>query len=58
MQAIQVYGCFYIQFPKFTHIKMGGYLDETLKLPHYFLDPIILSKMCRQIVSVVESFEV
>ena len=58
MQAIQVYGCFYIQFPKFTYIRMGGYSGEPLKLPRYFLDPIVLSKMCRQFVLVVESFEV
>ena len=50
MQAIQVYGYFYIQFPKFTYIKMGGYLGEPLKLPRYCLDPIVLSKMCRQFV--------
>ena len=40
MEAVQIYGCFYIQFPKFTYIRMGGYLGEPLKLPRYFLDPI------------------
>ena len=58
MKAIQVYGYFYVQFPKFTYIKMGGYLGEPLKLPHYCLYPVILSEMCRQFVLVVESFEI
>ena len=58
MQAIQVYGCFYIQFPKFTYLRMGGYSSEPLKFPRYRLDPIVLSEMCRQFVSVVESFEI
>ena len=58
MQAIQVYGCFYIQFSKFTYIRMGGYSGEPLKLPRYCLDPVVLSEMCSQFVSVVEFFEV
>ena len=47
MQAIQVYGCFYIQFPRFTYIRMGGFSGEPLKLPRYYLDSIVLFEMCR-----------
>ena len=47
MEAIQVYVYFYIQFPKFTYLRMGGFSSEPLKLPCYCLDFIVLFEMCR-----------
>ena len=57
IQVIQVYGYFYIQFPKFTYLKIGGFSGEPLKFLRYYLDSIILLEICRKFVSVIESFE-
>ena len=57
-QVVQIYGCYYIQFPRFTYIKVGGFPGEPLKLPRYCSDSVVLSEMCRQFVSVVESFQI
>ena len=58
MQVVQIYGYFYIQFLRFTYIRMGCFSGEPLKLPRYCLDSIVLSEICRQFVSVVESFQI
>lgn len=33
MQAIKIYGCFYIQFPKFTYLRIGDFSGEPFKFP-------------------------
>lgn len=48
MQAIKLYGGFYIQFPKFTYLRVGGFSSEPLRLPHYCLDNIILFEICKK----------
>lgn len=55
---MQIYGCFYIIFARFTYIRMGGFLGEPLMLPRYCSDFVILSEICRQFASVVESFKI
>lgn len=57
MQAIKIYGYFYIQFPKFTYLTTGGFSGEPLKLPRYCLDSIVLSEICRQLIFVFDSSE-
>ena len=57
IQVIQVYGYFYIRFPKFTYLRIGGFTSQPLKLPRYCLDSIVLLEMCKQFVLVIESFE-
>lgn len=57
MQAINIYGCFYIQFPKFTYLRVGGFSGEPIRLPRYCLDNIILYEICRQFVCMIESLE-
>ena len=47
MQVVKINGCYYIQFPRFTYIRVGGFFGEPLKLPRYFSDSIVLSEMCR-----------
>lgn len=48
------YGSFFIQFPRFTYFKIGGFDDEPMKLPQYALDCFVLAELCRQLFSVVK----
>jgi hypothetical protein len=51
---IQQYGSFFIQFPRFTYLRIGGFDDEPLRLPRYALDCFILAELCRQLFSVIK----
>lgn len=37
-RLIQTYGIYFIQFPKFTYLRIGGFEEEPVKLPRYALD--------------------
>ena len=58
MQVVQIYGCYFIQFPRFTYIRIGGFPNKPLKLPHYCSHSMVLAEMCRQFASLVESFQI
>lgn len=49
MQLISTYGNFFIQFPRFTYLRVGGFEGEPYKLNRYAFDRQILMEMCRQL---------
>lgn len=49
---ISTYGSCFIQFPRFTYIRNGGFEDEPFKLPRYTLDSYVLLEVCRQLAHV------
>ena len=53
-KLIRNYGSYFIQFPKFTYLRVGGFEDELVKLPRYALDCFVLAKLCRQLFSVIK----
>ena len=44
---IQIYGSYFIQFPKFICLRVGGFEEEPMKLPRYALDCFIIVEVCR-----------
>ena len=46
---VQKYGSVFIQFPKFTYIRLAAYDGCPLMLPRFFDDKLVLIEMCRQI---------
>ena len=46
---ISTYGSFFIQYPRFTYIHIGGFQDCPLMLPCFADDRLVLSKVCGQI---------
>lgn len=48
------YGIFYIQFPRFTYLRVGGFKEEPIKLPRYALDYFMIAEICRKIFSVIQ----
>ena len=53
-KLIHNHGSYFIQFPKFTYLRVGGFEDKKMKLPRYALDCFILAKLCRQIFSIIK----
>ena len=53
-KLVQQYGSYFIQFPKFTYLRVGGFEDEPMKLPQYALDYFVLAKVCRQFFSIIK----
>lgn len=49
MQLIGTYGSFFIQFPKFTYLRVGVFEGEPYRLPRYAFDRQILMEICRQL---------
>ena len=47
-RLVQQYGSYFIQFPRFTYLRIGGFEEEPLKLPRYALDCFVLAEICRQ----------
>ena len=45
--VLQQYGSYFIQFPRFTYLKIGGFEDEPMKFLRYALDYFILAELCR-----------
>lgn len=46
---IQMYGIYFIQFPKFTYLGIGGFKEEPVRLSRYALECFIIAKICRQL---------
>ena len=46
-KLIQNYGSYFIQFPKFTYLRVGGFKEELMKQPRYALDCFILAEVYR-----------
>lgn len=40
------YGSFFIQYPRFTYIHIGGFQDCPLMLPHFADDRLVLVEVC------------
>jgi hypothetical protein len=53
-KLIQKYESYFIQLPKFTYLRVGGFEDEPLNLSLYALDCFILAELCRKLFSVVK----
>lgn len=49
MQLISTYGNFFIQFPRFTYLRVGGFEEEPYRLPRYAFDRQISMEICRQL---------
>ena len=46
-KLIQSFGSLYIQFPKFTYLRVGGFDEEPMHLPRFSFDCFILVKVAR-----------
>lgn len=53
-RLIQTFGIFFIHFPKFTYLSIGGFEEELVKLPRYDLDCFVIAKICRQLFPVIK----
>lgn len=51
---VQNYGSFYIQFPRFSYIKIWGFEEEPLRLLRYVLDYFFLAEVCRNFFSMIQ----
>lgn len=49
IELISIYGSFFIQFPKFTYLWVGGFEGEPFRLPRYAFDSYILIEVSRQL---------
>jgi len=56
MQLVSIYGSFFIQFSKFTYIRVGVFDGELVKLPRYVFDHFVLIEVCRQLAHVDKKF--
>lgn len=54
LRIVQHYRSSFIQFPRFTYLRVEGFEDEPVKLPRYALDCFILAELCRQIFSIIK----
>lgn len=53
-RLIQPYGSYFIHFPWFTYLRIGGFKEEPTKFPWYALDCFVLAEICRQLFSVLK----
>ena len=51
-RLVQKYGSYFIQFPRFTYPRIGGF--EPMKLPWYAMDYFFLAKLYKQLFSIVK----
>lgn len=49
---ISIYGSFFIQFPRFTYLWVGGFEGEPFKIPRYTFASLILIEVSRQLAHV------
>lgn len=49
MEFVSIYGSFFIQFPRFTYIRVGGFEGQPFKLPRYAFDSYVLIEVSRQL---------
>lgn len=52
---VQSYDHFYIQFLRFTYIRIGGF-EKPMKLPRHALDYFVLAGVCIQLAFVVSKY--
>lgn len=48
------FGSFFIQFPRFCYIRVGGFEEEPFKIPHFCSDCFVLAEVCRQLATVIK----
>lgn len=51
---IKRFASFYIQFPHFCYIRIGGFEEEPFKLPHFCSDCFVQEEICRQLTSIIK----
>lgn len=49
MEFISIYGSFFIQFPRFTYLWVGGFEGTPFNLPRYAFNNYVLIEVSRQI---------
>lgn len=49
MEFISIYGSFFIQFPRFTYLRVGGFEGQPFKLSRYAFDNYVLIKVSKQL---------
>lgn len=52
MELISIYGIIFIQFLRFTYLRVGGFEGEPFKLPRYAFDSLVLIEVSRQLAHV------
>lgn len=55
-QLIRVYESYYIQYPHFTYLRVGGFEEEPMKLPRYAFDCFVLAELCRKLAHVIKKY--
>ena len=55
-RIIQSFGSLYIQFPRFTHLRVGGFDEEPIDLPKFSLHCFVLEKVAQKLVIVINKF--
>lgn len=56
MQFISTYGSFYIQFSRFTYLRVGGFEGEPYKLSRYVFDRQVLMEVSRQLAYIEKKY--
>lgn len=56
LKLVTTYGSCFIQFPRFTYIRIGGFEDEPFRLPKYALDSYVLLEVSRHLAHVDKRF--
>ena len=51
---IQLYWNYFIQLAKCTHLRIGGFDEEPVKLHRYALDYFVIAEVCRQLFLVIK----
>lgn len=54
LKLVQYYGSSFIQFPRFTYLRVERFEEEPVRLPRYALDCFILAELCRQLSAVIK----
>lgn len=49
MELISIYGSFFIQFPRFTYLWVGGFEGELFKIPRYTFHSLVIIEVSRQL---------
>lgn len=57
MELIKNYGYWFIQFPKFTYIRVHGSPKVPCRLPRYPIDKVIFLDVTRQLVAIDSVFK-
>ena len=57
-KLIQSFGNLYIQFPKFTYLRIEGFDEEPLCLPKFVVECFVLVEVARQLIGVKNKFSI